>query len=433
MSRRTRVLSVPQLAAVVAGNALEFYDFLIFGFFAVQIGAVFFPVKDATGSLLLTLGTFGVGFLTRPLGGAVIGPLGDRIGRKPAMLLSFGLMGLSIVGLALTPSYASIGVAAPVLVVIYRLVQGFALGGEVGPSTAFLMEAAPAEKRGLYVSLQFATQQAATLCAGIVGVLLANLLTPQNLTAWGWRLAMLLGASVVPLALAIRRHLPETLPDQDSAAPPRLTRAQVGLALLTLVVMASATISTYVLININLFATHTLGMSPAQAFGGVVIGGLTGTIFNPIGGWLSDRMGRKPVIISAYGLLCLVGVPCFMAMAQWRTPLVLYAAVALMAALLALGLPAIMVQVGEGLPRRMRSGGIGIIYAVAIAVFGGTASLIVTWLTAVTGSPLAPAAYMCVALALGVLAMLVLPGTAPSRRAGDGAFVPTPQQKPFEQ
>ncbi|HKU65481.1 MAG TPA: MFS transporter, partial [Rhizomicrobium sp.] len=156
-------LSGKQIAAVAAGNALEFYDFLIFGFFAVQIGAVFFPVKDATNSLLLTLATFGVGFLTRPLGGALIGPLGDRIGRKPAMLLSFGLMGVSVVGLALTPSYASIGVAAPLLLVLFRLLQGFALGGEVGPSTAFLMEAAPAHKRGFYVSLQFATQQGATL------------------------------------------------------------------------------------------------------------------------------------------------------------------------------------------------------------------------------------------------------------------------------
>ncbi|HTC83322.1 MAG TPA: MFS transporter [Rhizomicrobium sp.] len=406
-------LSRSQLVAVVAGNALEFYDFLIFGFFAVQIGAVFFPVRDATGSLLLTLGTFGVGFLTRPLGGAVIGRLGDRVGRKPAMLLSFGLMGLSIVGLALTPSYAAIGAAAPLLVVIFRLIQGFALGGEVGPSTAFLMEAAPVEKRGLYISLQFATQQAATLCAGIVGVVLANLLTPQHLSTWGWRIAMLLGASVVPLALAIRRNLPETLEQRASTSLPRPTAAQVGLALLTLIVLASATISTYALININLFATHTLGMTPAQAFGAVVIGGLMGVIFNPIGGWLSDRLGRKPVMISAYSLLCLVGLPCFMAMSHLRTPLVLYAAVALMAALLALGLPAIMAQVGESLPIGMRSGGIGIIYAVAIALFGGTASLIVTWLTAVTGSPLAPAWYMCAALALGVLSMLTMRETAP--------------------
>jgi MFS family permease len=406
-------LSRPQLAAVVAGNALEFYDFLIFGFFAVQIGETFFPVKDATGSLLLTLATFAVGFLTRPLGGFVVGPLGDRIGRKPAMLLSFGLMGLSVAGLALTPSYASIGVAAPILVVLFRLVQGFALGGEVGPTTAFLLEAAPAEKRGLYVSLQFATQQGATLCAGIVGVVLAKLLTPQHLAEWGWRIAMLLGASVVPLALAIRRQLPETLEQREKYRMPRPTAAQIGLALLTLLVMASATITTYVLIGINLFATHTLGLTAAQGFGAVVIGGLMGVIFNPIGGWLSDRLGRKPLMIGAYSLLCIVGLPCFILMAQLRTPAVLYATVALMASLLALGLPSIMAIIAEGLPPEMRSGAIGIIYAVAISVFGGTASLVVTWLTAATGSPLAPAWYMCGSLALGVLSMFSMRETAP--------------------
>ena len=158
MSTAPRPLSLPQLGAVVAGNALEFYDFLIFGFFAVQIGKAFFPAQGHDSSLLLTLATFGVGFLTRPLGGVVIGTLGDRAGRKPAMLFSFGLMGVSVVGLALTPSYASIGWHAPLLAVLFRLLQGFALGGEVGPTTAFLLEAAPPGKRGLYVSLQFATQ-----------------------------------------------------------------------------------------------------------------------------------------------------------------------------------------------------------------------------------------------------------------------------------
>ena len=407
-------LSGKQIAAVAAGNALEFYDFLIFGFFAVQIGAVFFPVKDATNSLLLTLLIFGAGFLTRPLGGALIGPLGDRIGRKPAMLLSFGLMGFSVVGVALTPSYASIGVAAPVLLVLFRLVQGFAVGGEVGPSTAFLMEAAPADKRALYVSLQFAGQYAATLAFGIVGTLLANLLSPEDLTAWGWRIAMLLGAAVAPLALAIRRTLPETLAQTERAGPrPKLTAAQIRLALLALMVLASGTIASYVLITINLFATTVLGLTPAQASGGAVIGGACGVIFSPIGGWFSDRFGRKPLMIVPFGLLCLVALPCFQAMAQTRTPLVLYLAAALMSSLLAMGLPAIMTQVGEGLPPRVRSGGIGIIYAVAIAVFGGTASFVVTWLTKVTGSPLAPAFYMSAALALGVCCMFALRETAP--------------------
>jgi MFS family permease len=261
--------------------------------------------------------------------------------------------------------------------------------------------------------VQTGTQQVATACAGIVGVVLATLLTPQDLSAWGWRVAMLLGASVVPLALAIRRRLPETLEHRNGAGLTRPTPAQIGAALLTLMTLASAIITSYVLISINLFATHTLGLTSAQGFGAVVIGGGIGAISNPVGGWLSDRFGRKPVMIGAYGLLCLIGLPWFMAMAQLHTPSVLYAAVALMASLLAIGLPPIVAQVSESLPVHMRSGGIGIIYAVAIAVFGGTTPFVVTWLTAATGSPLAPAIYMCAALALGLIGMFAMRETAP--------------------
>ncbi len=417
MNTQPRALSLPQLAAVVAGNALEFYDFLIFGFFAVQIGAVFFPSKDATGSLLLTLATFGVGFLTRPLGGALIGPLGDRIGRKPAMLFSFGLMGFSIAGLALTPSHASIGLAAPVLVVLFRLLQGFALGGEVGPSTAFLMEAAPVARRGLYVSFQLATQQVAILVSGLVGFALSSLLSPAQLTDWGWRVAMLLGVSVVPFALMLRRRLPETF-HRQAQAQSGPARPQWGLALLATMMVASMTIATYTMNYLNVFANHTLGMPPAQAFGAVALAGTCGAIFNPIGGWLSDRIGRKPVMIAAFALLCAAGVPCFYAMAQSRTPLSLYGGVLVMAPLLALGSSATMTFLAECLPSHIRSGGIGIIYAIAITVFGGSASFVVAWLTEATGSPLAPAFYMCGALVFGVVAMLAMRETAPVRTGG---------------
>ena len=158
------------VAAVVIGNGLEFYDFLTYAFFAVQIGHTFFPVKDPTSSLLLSLATFGAGFFTRPLGGFIIGSMGDRLGRRPAMLLSVSLMGLAITGLALTPSYAAIGVAAPVLVILFRLMQGLALGGEVGPTTAYLIEAAPVHRRGFYASLQYATQDCAVLVSGLIGL-----------------------------------------------------------------------------------------------------------------------------------------------------------------------------------------------------------------------------------------------------------------------
>ena len=178
-------LSRKQIGAVAAGNALEFYDFLTYSFFAVQIGQALFPGQSDETKLLFSLATFGVGFVTRPLGGFIIGRFADRRGRKPAMILTFSLMGAAIVGLALTPPYALIGMAAPVLAVLFRMLQGFALGGEVGPNTAFLVEAAPPNRRAFYVSLQFATQNFSILIAGSVGLLLSSTLSPAALVDWG--------------------------------------------------------------------------------------------------------------------------------------------------------------------------------------------------------------------------------------------------------
>ncbi|HEX2759205.1 MAG TPA: MFS transporter, partial [Rhizomicrobium sp.] len=298
-------LSKGQLAAVVAGNALEFYDFLIFGFFAIQIGRVFFPAASETASLLSTLAVFGAGFLTRPLGGLVLGRLADRIGRKPVMLLTFALMGLSITGLALTPSYASIGIAAPALVLGFRLLQGFALGGEVGPTTAFLMEAAPARRRGRYVSLQNATQYFAVLCVGIIGTVLSNALPQAEFGAWGWRIAMLLGAVVIPFAYALRRSLPETLheaPAGDAKQPP------LRVAFLAILMIAANTISSYTLNYIPTYVQHTLGGSPQLASLVTIVGGLAAMIGALIGGRLSDRVGRKPVMLGGAVAALMLGV-----------------------------------------------------------------------------------------------------------------------------
>ena len=187
--RDAPLLSRKQVAAVAAGNALEFYDFVTYSFFAVQIGRSLFP-GDAAHSLIYSLATFGVGFVSRPLGGLIIGRMADRGGRKPAMILSFSLMGAGLVGLALTPSYAAIGMAASVIAVLCRLIQGFALGGEVGPNAAFLMEAAPPHRRGFYLSIHLATADLATLFAGLVGFLLSSLLEPSQLDSWGWRVAL---------------------------------------------------------------------------------------------------------------------------------------------------------------------------------------------------------------------------------------------------
>src|ERR1700676_4133228 len=181
--------------AVTIGNMLEFYDFITYSFFAVQIGHTFFPSGSQFGSLMLSLATFGVGFVTRPSGGIVIGHYSDRAGRRPAMMLSFAMMGSAIIVLALTPSYATIGIAAPVIAILARMVQGFSLGGEVGPTTAYLMEAAPPGRRGLAVSWQPASQEIAATAGALVGVLLSRSMSDAALESYGWRIAFLLCAA----------------------------------------------------------------------------------------------------------------------------------------------------------------------------------------------------------------------------------------------
>ena len=258
-------LTGKQIAAVAAGNALEFYDFVTYSFFAVQIGRSLFP-GDATQSLILSLATFGVGFVSRPLGGLIIGRMADRRGRKPAMILSFTLMGIGIVGLALTPSYAVAGVAASVLAVMFRLIQGFALGGEVGPNAAFLMEAAPPDRRGLYLSIHLATADAAVLVAGVVGLSLSSLMSAPMLDAWGWRIAFLVGASIVPFGLTLRRTLEETLPEEAKApAPAGSLRPLLITAGAGMLILGAGTISNYTLAYLTTYAQDTLHMAVRYA------------------------------------------------------------------------------------------------------------------------------------------------------------------------
>jgi MHS family citrate/tricarballylate:H+ symporter-like MFS transporter len=408
-------LPLGRLGAVVIGNALEFYDFLTFAYFAIQIGQTFFPSTSASASLLSALATFGAGFLTRPLGGVVIGMLGDRVGRKPAMLLSFGLMGLSMVGLALTPSYAAIGVAAPVLVLAFRLVQGFALGGEVGPSTAYLIEAAPPGQRGLYCSLQFASQRLAVLVAGLVGVSLAAFLDDAALTAWGWRIALLLGAAVIPFGLIIRSRLPETLPDAERPRAVTALRPSFRPILLGLLMMSGLTIGSYVIDYMATFARTTLSMPAKVAFGALVTSGIVGIASMTAAGWLTDRLGRRPVMIGASLLLLAALFPAYGLLTHLRTPWALYGVTALLTALHSFCATPALVGLTESLPRESRSGALGMTYAVAIALFGGSAQFVVTWLIINTGNPLAPAGYMAAALSAGLVGMWLMAETAPVR------------------
>lgn len=405
------------VVATVLGNALEFYDFTTYAFFAVMIGHAFFPSHDPFVSLLLSVAAFGVGFITRPLGGIVIGAYADRAGRKPAMMLSIGLMAAGMMLLAATPSYATIGLAAPFLVVFARLIQGFALGGEVGPSTSYLLEAAPPAKRGQYGAWQIASQGAAMALAGALGVLLSWTLDADAMQSWGWRIPFVAGVAIVPVGLIMRGRLRETV---DLGA--RTTHPSAGHVLsallkhharplvLALMLITSGTIATYIGAYMTTYALSTLHMPTGAAMGATVVVGLCGLVFALLGGWISDRVGRKPVYLASKLALTAVAYPAFVAINRYHTLGALLLMSALMAALNALG-GVVLVAIPECFPKSVRSAGLSTAYAVAVTVFGGTTQVVETWLIHATGNPLSPAWYLIGTSAIGILAISMIAET----------------------
>jgi MFS family permease len=299
---------------------------------------------------------------------------------------------------------------------MFRLLQGFALGGEVGPSTAFLLEAAPISRRGLYASLQATSADAAALVAGVVGVVLASTLDAGQLDAWGWRVAQLLGVCIIPFAFVLRRTLTETLTAPAAADPGNVSTVGYGrVFLLGLMMLSAATTNNYVLEYMTTYANNTLGMPAAISFGATAMIGASGLVCDSLGGWLSDRVGRKPVMIIPWVVLIVAIYPSFWVLDRLRTGTALLAMSALLNGIQTLSSATIIVAITESLPKRVRSGAFALIYALAIAVFGGSTQFLVAWIIHVTGNPLAPAWYMLAAATIGLIAMVLLPETAPVR------------------
>lgn len=418
------------IIAATVGNALEFYDFFIYGLFAVQIGRAFFPATSSYVSLMLSLATFGVGFLTRPLGAVVLGAYADRVGRRPAMVLSLSMIGIAMVALACIPSYAVIGIAAPVLAVIARLLQGFSLGGEVGANSAFLVEAAPPERRAEVVSWQGVSQAIALVLGSLVGTVLAAFLSPAALDGYGWRIAFLIGAAIVPCGYWLRRHLAETLHEQDaefarsiggsspaSAQPGRLelVRSHWRAMVFGLMAIAAGTVGTYIFVYMATYAQTTLHLPPRAGFLASLAGYSVEIPCILIGGRLSDRYGRKPVNVWG-NLAFLLGIyPAFLWVVTARSVTALIWAMVLLNAAYSLRMGSFFAAFIESLPPKIRSGGFGTVYALSVAIFGGTTQLVVTWIIHATGSAVAPAWYLIAFTLIGQVAYMLYPETAPVR------------------
>lgn len=416
--RRRAILSC------AVGNFVELFDFVIFGLFAAQIGATFFPGNDPVLSLLSAFATYGIGFVMRPVGAVVIGAYGDKMGRKSALVLTVGLMATATALTGLIPSHASIGLWAPVLLVICRLVQGFSTGGEWGGAAAFLVEFAPPGRRGLVGSMQqFSVGLAlvfATLCAGILN----STLDKEAMITWGWRVPFILGFVLAPIGLYLRSRVSETPAFDRTVAQKQVASNPVIDAVTTyrrpvLAAFGLSIVGTVGNYTFNIFmpsfASGQLGIAASTANYSAAFAAVVLTILTPAAGWLSDVIGRKAtLLISAIGYV-VVAYPLFLFVTSHPNGTGLVVTQSVAAVLLALYAGPLCAILAELFPTRIRFTALSIGYSLAVTIFGGFAPFIATFLIRETGSPISPALYVVVSAVISTVTLLLIkdPTNAP--------------------
>ncbi|KKB62838.1 major facilitator transporter [Robbsia andropogonis] len=406
------------IAAATIGTALEFYDFAIYSFFSIQIGKLFFPQFSSISQFLLSIAVFGVGFVIRPIGGVVIGAYADRVGRKKAMVLTIMLMAISCALIACAPPYSVAGVAAPIIVLIARLVQGFAAGGEFGPGTTLLMEYATDKKRAFFASWNFAATALGLVFGSIVATLINTLLDKDLVASWGWRLPFLLGIVAAPLGSLIRTRLEETLIVDAAGTTARQPAFGALKAVLTkhldlTMVGTLAELGGSVSVYITAFflpahAIRTLHMSSTHAAISGVVSSLVLFLSAPIMGYLADRFSRKRVLLISRCAMIIVVYPAFLLLSMHPTLIMLCGVSAVLAVLVTGQIIPVLVMIPEMFPTNVRATGIAMTYVVSASIFGGFSPLIAAVLTARSGNPLAPAWYVAAACLMSLFALIWL-------------------------
>ena len=397
---------------VTSGNFLEMYDFMIFGYYSTSIAKAFFPNKSEFVGLMLSLATFGAGFLMRPLGAIVLGGYTDRHGRRSGLLLTLALMAFGTLSIACTPGYAAIGIAAPLIVLLGRLLQGLSAGAELGGVSVYLAEIAPAHRKGLYVSWQSASQQLAVVFAAVMGIVLSHELAPAAMEAWGWRVPLWIGCAVVPFLFWIRSSLKETatfLARKKRFSMTEILRALVtnwrivliGTMLTTLTTTAFYMITAYT----PTYGATALHLARSSTLLVTLCVGISNFVMLPVMGRLSDSIGRRPllfvcttlVLLTAYPMLAwLVQAPSFdrlLVVELWLS--VLYASYN----------GAMVVYLTEIMPVDVRSTGFSLSYSLATAIFGGYTPAICTYLIHVTGNRAMPGAWLSAAAVCALVAV----------------------------
>jgi len=399
--------------AGVVGNVLEWYDFALFGFFAHQIGTHFFPASDPTASLLAAFGTFAAGFFMRPVGGALFGWVGDRYGRKQALIWSVLAMAFPSFAIGVLPSAATIGFAAPALLLVFRLLQGLAVGGEYMASAVFLVEGSPPGRRGWMGSWGPLGASAGTLLGSAAGAIVNASMSPEAVLAYGWRIPFILGLGVGLGGLAIRRHYLERVPHQAPAKSP-LKEAftdhwRTMLHLVALIAGISVGFYT-TFVYAPTWLTQEIGVPARTALWINTLAMGLSLLVIPAAGLASDRFGRRPVLLVATGLFALLAYPLMALMARGETGGIFLGQLGL-AVMVAANGGAMPVTMAELAPWRVRCTVMSVAYNIGMALLGGTTPLVAEWLVARTGVRLAPAWYLATAAAITFGGALLLPRT----------------------
>lgn len=400
------------ILAITIGNGFELYDFTLFSFFALTLAEVFFPENTPMTALLFTLSTFGAGFVTRPLGSVIIGAFADRVGRGRAITVSFALMMAGTAIVALCPGYESIGLFAPLLLLVGRLVQGFGLGGEIGPTTVLLWESAGEGRRNRFVGFQMASQGASAALGALAALALRGVFSEAEILAGAWRIPFLAGLVIGPFGLYLRATMrQEPTGGRRQARPLRLAfveyRRQVVAGLL--LIMTFSTSSYVIVFYVPTYLVHMIGLAPSSALLAGVVAGIVMLAVAPAVGILADRSGvLKPfVLVAALGTALFV-LPVFWLMLHGAPLWGILAGVAVLVLFNAIGAGPGLALILTAFPPGARATGLSTAYGLGIAVFGGFAQFIVTALIAMTGEPTAPAWYVMAAAAISLAGVALI-------------------------
>jgi len=399
---------------VSSGNFLEMYDFMVYAYYATYIAREIFPSSSAYASLMMTLGTFGAGYLMRPLGAIVLGAYIDRHGRRAGLILTLFLMAIGTLVIACTPGYRAIGVLAPLIVVLGRLLQGFSAGVELGGASIYLSEMATPGHRGFYCSWQSASQQVAVMFAALLGVALSAIVSPEQMTRWGWRVPFLIGCAIVPLLFWLRRSLAETEAFLAQKRHPKIPEILSSLAANWKIVGVGMLLSTMTTVCFYLITAYTptygievLHLSSRQSLMVTLAVGLSNFLWLPTGGAISDVVGRRPMLIGVTVAAILTSYPAMLWLVSAPSVTRLLTVQLWLSLFFGVYNGAMIPHLAEIMPPEIRTSGFSLAFSLATAIFGGFTPFVCTYLIHATGNRAMPALWLSFAALCGLAAALV--------------------------